>query len=490
MDHSLLYLLYFLFYSVVLLWFGKYGFDRVKSSKDYFIGQGHMGVFLGVCTFCASWISATSMLSVTGNVYRFGLYPSVFGVLGWFVGALLFIPLTNRLTNQSIRRSLRTLPEYFNVRYQSRRLQVVGGVAVVFSHLFYVMLQIRGFGVVVGHMLEIPYALAALLVYLFLIYTTFGGFESVARTDMINFLLILLGSLIGAILVYQELGGNLHTIKGFVSASTSLPQGTQSQMAIDQSSLFYLGIFIFMSWALGKSTYPLYINRVLAAKGRSTAVKMIVISLVLLVITYAVLIFTSLGIRALSPELQAESLDEIMPMAVDSLFAPYWSGVILIAIMAAAISTANSQLLVLAGSFSWDIYRHIVKRPTTEEKLIRVSRWLVSIGATVSLLMAFISPGALLNYSSYIWGFFAATFFVPLYGGLFWKGATKEGAWAGFLGGTSIYVIESLFFLFESEWMNPALPGALGSLICFVMVSHFYRRRNRKNEKNPILTID
>ncbi len=132
MEHSLLYLLYFLFYSIVLLWFGKYGFDRVKSSKDYFIGHGNMGVFLGVCTFCASWISATSMLFITGSVYRFGLYPSVFGVLGWFAGALLFIPLTNRLAHQSLRKSLRTLPEYFYVRYGCRRLQAVGGMAVVF----------------------------------------------------------------------------------------------------------------------------------------------------------------------------------------------------------------------------------------------------------------------------------------------------------------------------------------------------------------------
>lgn len=489
MEHSLLYLLYFLFYSVVLLWIGKYGFDRVKSSKDYFIGSGNMGVFLGVCTFCASWISATSMLSVTGNVYQFGLYPSVFGILGWFAGALLFIPLANQLTHQSLRRSLRTLPEYFYVRYHSRRLQVAGGVVIVFTHLFYIMLQIRGFGVVVGHMLEIPYALAVLLVYLFLIYTTFGGFESVARTDTINFLLILLGSLTGGILVYRELGGSLHTVQTFVSASISLPLGTDSQSA-DQSSLFYLGVFMFMSWALGKSTYPQYINRVFAAKKRSTAVHTIIISLFLLILTYAVLIFTSLGIRALSPGLLAASLDEIMPMAVDSLFAPYWAGVILMAIMAAAISTANSQLLVLAGSFSWDIYRHIVRSSPSEEKLIRVSRWLVSIGATLSLMMAFIPPGALLNYSSYIWGFFAATFFVPLYGGLFWKGATKEGAWAGFLGGTTIYVIEILFFRFESEWANPALPGALGSLICFVIVSYFYGKRIRKNEKNPVLTID
>ncbi|GAB7054198.1 MULTISPECIES: sodium:solute symporter [unclassified Paenibacillus] len=490
MEHSLLYLLYFLFYSIVLLWFGKYGFDRVKSSKDYFIGHGNMGVFLGVCTFCASWISATSMLFITGSVYRFGLYPSVFGVLGWFAGALLFIPLTNRLAHQSLRKSLRTLPEYFYVRYGCRRLQAVGGMAVVFSHLFYIMLQIRGFGLVVGHMLEIPYALAVLLVYLFLIYTTFGGFESVARTDMVNFLLILIGSFTGAILVYQELGGSLHTAQKFVSASISLPQGIPSPMAADRSSLFYLGMFMFMSWALGKSTYPQYMNRVLAAKDRSTAVKMIGISLILLVATYAVLIFTSLGIRALSPELAAVSLDEIMPMAVERLFAPYWAGLILTAIMAAAVSTANSQLLVLAGSFSWDIYRYAVKRPATEEKLIRVSRWLVTIGATVSLLMAFIPPGTLLDYSSYIWGFFAATFFVPLYGGLFWKGATKEGAWAGFVGGTSIYIMEILFFRLEGEWTNPALPGVLVSLLCLVTVSTFYRRkRNRKNEEDPILTL-
>ncbi|MGF9798571.1 sodium:solute symporter family protein [Brevibacillus agri] len=488
MEPSLLYLLYLLVYSVVLLWFGKYGFDRVKSSKDYFIGHGKMGVFLGICTFCASWISATSMLSVMGNIYLFGLYPSVFGILGWFAGALLFVFLANRLSDQSLRSSLRTAPEYFYVRYQSRGLQVTGGLVIVITHIFYVMLQIRGFGVVVSHMLEIPYALAVLLVYLFLIYTAFGGFESVARTDIINFFLILFGALSAAILVYQRLGGNLHTVEEFVSASIT-PQAAVTDPSTSHSSLLFLGIFMILSWGLGKATYPQYINRVFAAKSRAAAVKMIVFSILLLAITYAALIFASLGIKVLSPQLQAVSIDEIMPMAVDRLFHPYWAGFILIAIMAAAISTANSQLLILAGSLSWDIYRNVVRRSASEEELILVSRWLVSVGATIALLIAFIPPDTLLIYSSGLWGFLAATFFVPLYGGLFWKGAAKEGAWASFLVGTTVYVSEALYFRFETEWMNPALPSALCSFIAFVAVSHFKRKRDRMNEKNPVFTV-
>ncbi len=93
------------------------------------------------------------------------------------------------------------------MRYGSKSLQALGGLMIVIIYILYIIIQIRGFGIVISEFLDINYTFSILLVYLFVMYTTFGGLFSVARTDSLNIFLIVIGVFLAAGLILKEAGG-------------------------------------------------------------------------------------------------------------------------------------------------------------------------------------------------------------------------------------------------------------------------------------------
>lgn len=88
MNKSLMYLIYFAFYTFVLLWFGKGGFKRTKDNKDFFVAGNSLGLKASIFTFTATWFSAASMQGLTGTLYAYGYSVILYSVVGWFLGAV------------------------------------------------------------------------------------------------------------------------------------------------------------------------------------------------------------------------------------------------------------------------------------------------------------------------------------------------------------------------------------------------------------------
>ena len=144
-----------------------------------------------------------------------------------------------------------------------------------------------------------------------------------------------------------------------------------------------------------------------------------------------------------------------------------------ISIIAAAISTANSQLLLLSSSFTYDIYINVFHKEISNDKFLNINRVIIFLAGTISLLMSIHPLETLLIYGSYIWSIVAATFLCPLYGGLYWKKATKQGAFlssvAGIVAVVIFYTATHLGIL-ETQ-IHPVLPSMVVSAIIFYFVS-------------------
>lgn len=177
-----------------------------------------------------------------------------------------------------------------------------------------------------------------------------------------------------------------------------------------------------------------------------------------------------LGSRVLMSSVeQIDTVDQLFPYVFNSEFPIYISGIILISIMAAAISTANSQLLVVSSSFVYDILGILSKTERSNENLIFISRFVIFLAGSVSLFLAISPPESLLIYGGYVWGVFSVAFLVPLYGGLFFKRATKKGAFLSMLSG--LFVM-ACFVAFEHGGneifrINPAMYGVIASIVVF-----------------------
>ncbi len=481
MNKSIIYLFYFTAYTVLLLFFGKSGFKKTNNSRDFFVAGNSLGLSTSIFSFCATWFSAASMQGVTGNLYSYGISTVLYAIVPWFLGAFMLFIMSSKLKKYDIL----TVPEFFYLRYNSKWLQSLGGIMIVVIYTLYITIQIRGFGIVISELLDISYLFSIILIYLFIIYITFGGLFSVSKTHGLNLVLVIVGIILATVIVLYNSGGiiiifekaKLIDTRPFLNFPYITEKGGMLHPFAKGQMPPSVIITSFFGWGLGLASNPQYAIRIISAKDSKTASKMISYSVVILSILYMGLIIIGIGGRTLVPTIRSiQTVDEIFPYIINNVIYSPFSGLILIAIVSAAISTANSQLLLASSGFTYDLYKNLINPNMKEDSFLNLNRIFIFAVGTVSLILAINPPNSLLIYGGYLWGFFSATFLIPLYGGLFWKKATKEGAVVSFVIGF-ITIISFMTFNTGNN-IHPAFFSVITSGLSFYLVSiHFYNKR-------------
>lgn len=469
-------LFFFLVYSTFILYFGKYGLGQSSHLRTFFVANNSLGLWASIFTFCATWISMTSLLAITGAFYLEGITPLFSVILGWLLGASLLLLIVNKLRKYD----LLTIPQFFAKRYQSKLLQVLAGFVNICIHLIYMVIQIYGFGLILSYLLDIPYLLAISMVYLFLIYTTFGGLHSIARTDKLNFYWIILSILSLAIWLAWKLieKGEFASYAGQVLTFNPLLLPASREFTSSLDILSFLSVSII--WICGKATHTQYLIRVVSAKSAQTATKMIWVSILILSVFYLIIAFIGTSSGYLITEYVDQNPNEIILLIIRDISNSYLTSFIFLGFLASSISTANSQLLIFTSSFSYDVLNILFKQRINEQHLGVINRFLILGGASCAFLLSITPPSTLLGTGSYIWGILACTFFWPFYGGLLWKRATTKGAYAAmFVGLISCLLFTYYDTYYQQSQVHPAIYGLVFSGILFFGVS-LYSTQNGK----------
>jgi len=461
MYKILIYLIYFSFYSILILILGKGGLKQTETIEDFFIGGKSMKLFPSIFTFTATWFSIASMVGFTGSVYVSGYEVVLMSVVGWFLGAGFLVLIVDSIREYD----LITIPEFFYKRYNSKGLQIFGGITIVFCYIMYMIIQITGFGVVISKLLEINYSMAIFMIYIFIIYTTYGGFFSVVKTDTINIIITIIGVLISAFFIINKFNSVLE-INIFASEIIN----NDNKAFLDFEIPLPMIISTSFAWGLGLAVNPQYLIRISSTDTSITAKKMISYSVLILALLYFLLSLVGVGGRVLSPELYNNiHVDEVYSFLINNTIYTKLSGFILIGITAAAISSINSQLLIISSGLMIDVVKNIYTKPIHQELVLNISRFFIILAATVSLLLSFTPPSSLLIYGSIIWSIFSITFFLPIYLGSFWKKANKTGVIASIVSGLTVM----MYFLFKSGFfdsnysMHPVIPSFISALLFF-----------------------
>ncbi len=470
-----LYLLCFCVYSAILLIIGKTSLGGGRTPGDYFLAGRSSGLVLCVGTFTGTWVSAITILSLTGSVYEDGLAVLCYSVIPWFLGALLLGMVTRRLYACDCI----TVPELFRIRYGSKALQAVYGVILTVVYIFYLVSQYKGFGTVASAIFDIPYPMAVLMVYLFILYTTFGGFRSVCRTDVFNLTLLVSVLLVFCLHIVSRTGGlgelyrQVGTISGSAHAGDLDPTVPGEMLSLFNSRYTPLvSLTMFWGWGLGLAANPQYLVRLLAAKDSRTAERTLVCSLALLAVIYFCLIHIGLGMRVLVPSVpEVNTTDGIVIHLVNNeLYGPL-SCLFFFAVIGACISTANSQLLLVASSVAYDVVRPLSRRPLSDSRVVNLGRVAVVVGATIGMILTLNPPAFTLSYGGDLWGVFSILLFPPLYGTLLFKKTTLQGIWASI--GTGVLSVLIFYPLHSAGILriHPAFSGVLLSAAALTAVS-------------------
>ena len=374
----------FILYLVFMLGIGIWFFVRSKNAgeKDYFLGGREMGAWVSGLSAGASDMSAWVLMGMPASIYAYGMGKAWIPV-GLFIGySLSWIFIAPRLRSFSIvcGDSI-TIPQYLTNRFKasSRALQIICAVIFLVAYTVYSASSIKACGTLFETVLGVPaqiamYAAAVIIVG----YTFLGGFNAVCWTDFFQGLLML-GSLFAAPIVALCMMQKSGTTAG------TLPAGYWNMMTSWQDILSGLG------WGLGYAGMPHIIIRFMSVKSDKELKKAAKVGIgwTFFILMFAVLV--SVVAHLFLGDGQESST--IFIAIVRRIFTGPWlgliSGLLLSAILAGAMSTADSQLLAASSAFASDVYKPVIRKgQSTDKEMLWVGRIVVLVIAAAALLIA------------------------------------------------------------------------------------------------------
>ena len=446
----------FVLYFVAMLAIGIYFFvkSKVVSEKDYFLGGRAMGPWVTAMSAQASDMSAWLLMGLPGSILAFGFGQAWIGI-GLAIGtAANWILVAKRLRkfSKAAGDSI-TLPQYLSNRFNSKSHVVSVICAVVFLVCFTIYVAsafVAGADVFTTLVPQLTRSTAMLIfAAIVVVYTFLGGFNAVCWTDFFQGLLMIAALLIVPIVV----GFTRNLEPAALTTVYQGPNGEQFEFVANFFNASWKDIVSGLGWGLGYFGMPHIIVRFMAIekpsmvkKSATVAIIWVVLSLAAtIIIAYLGRMFVYSNGTDLSEVLLAEGKQSLIfvELARD-VFPSFIAGLLLAAIIAASMSTADSQLLVAASSFSSDLYKPLVRKNASNKEMLWVSRIIVLVIAVVAYFIAS-SKGkaaqAIMDLVSNAWGIFGAAFGPVVLFSLFWKRFTYKGAVAGIIVGALVDMI-------------------------------------------------
>ena len=471
-------LLAFVLYFALVIAIGLFFFvrDRSGGEKDYFLGGRKMGPWVTAMSAQASDMSGWLLMGFPGSILAFGMGKVRIGI-GLALGTILnWLLVAKRLRQfSSAANDAITLPQYLRNRFAATNpaLQIICAIVfLVFFTIYVASSFVAGKTVLltVIPQLEGKEALALLIFALIIIaYTFTGGFKAVCWTDFFQGLMMLLALLAIPIIVL------LFKDPDMAKLSFTLSDGTVNSFDPNPFSSSWQDIVSGFGWGLGYFGMPHILVRFMSIKKPSMVKKSATVAIIWVILSLGSAIAIAILGRAIygSELIEAGMQERIFIRFATDLFPAFVAGLLLSAIVAAAMSTADSQLLVASSSFTSDIYKPVFRKNASDKEVLWVGRIVVIVVAVVAFFIANSrgkGANAIMSMVDNAWGGFGSAFGPVILLSLFWKRTTYKGAIAGVLGGAVVDVLWRIF-LSASTGVYEIVPGFICGLICCVVVT-------------------
>ncbi len=453
-------LIIFVAYFIFMIGIGVYFFLRSKDGgeKGYFLGGRQMGPWVSALSAGASDMSAWVLMGLPASIYAAGLGQAWIAI-GLGIGyALSWLVEAPRLRRYSIAaKDSITIPQYLTNRFlsKSKALQVVCAIIFLVAYTVYAASSIKACGTLFSTVIGMDATVAMYIAAVIIIgYTFLGGFSAVCWTDFFQGLLMLGALLIAPIFASATLAGG---------AAQSLPEGHLKLFTNWKDVASGLG------WGLGYFGMPHIIIRFMSLRSDKDLKKSakIGISWTTLILIFSVA--SGLVGRMYLGEISDSST--VFIQMVRGIFPALISGLLLSAILAAAMSTADSQLLASASAFASDVYKPIIRKDkATNKEMFWAARFVVLAIAIVAVLIASDpNSGTIMGLVENAWGIFGAAFGPVIMLSLFWRRFNFAGALSGIVTGALVDILWLVFL--KGTGLYEIIPGFIAGLIVSVVVS-------------------
>ncbi len=426
--------------SLLLVGWWGYRARREDSMKDFYLAGGGFGFIVLVLTLYATQYSGNTLFGFTGKTYRIG-YAWTMSVHFMTAVIVFYLLLAPKLQARARSRGFITPADYLHDRFAYAPLSVLASVVMIVALANYLFAQLMAMGRAVEGLsastdVDVYLWAVIALALIMVVYETLGGLRAVAWTDVLQGVVLMLGFVILAVLVFVYFGGPETSALKIIEKGEGeklLPPG----WAMTREWFSY----IFMV-GIGAALYPQAIQRLYAA--RSPAVLRRSLQVMAFLPLTATLIAVFIGITALAhfPGLEGTAADRVLTVVFREIQSQgslgYWLVVVLFAaVLAAIMSTADSALLSISSMFSGDLYRRA--RPGADERSLtqvgKVSSWvLIVILVVLAIQLRHTTLLKLLDRKFDLLVQLSPAFFL----GLHWKGLRARPVFAGLVVGLAI----------------------------------------------------
>ncbi len=463
-------IVFLVLYYVVVLGIGYWALQRGggRDLESFLLGGRRVGPIATALTMQSTSMSGFMFLGAGALGFSQGYWALWYAAGDIGGGVLNLSVIGRRMRKFSQAMSALTSIEYLEKRYPSPAVRLFAGVLTVFLLGCYVLAQLiaggKGMALVTG--MDYPLALA-IAVGIILVYTFMGGYLAVAYTDLFQSIVMLTGMLWIVFAAMGELGG-------FTAVNESLRDVDATLLSVWGRDLGFEGQWgvvagAILVFSVGYMGWPHVVTRHMAmtrpATARragfwATAWNLFFVPAPYLVGIMAILLLPNLG----DPEMAIfETAGLLLPAAV--------TGLVMAAIMAAIMSTADSLLLQTGSIASRDLYERFINPDASERQMVAVSRGLIVVIAVAGYVVALVEPPTVFDIVIFATSVLGSAFLPSYVCAVWWKKANTPGALSSMVVGASVAFLWEFFGLVTTTELAPMLTGSVASTITMIVVS-------------------
>lgn len=455
----------FLLYCVVISIIGFTLSKKVRNQEDFLLGGKKLPGWALAFSERATGESAWLLLGYTGFVFTTGL-AGIWVAIGIAVGIIFsWLFLAKRFMREQEKYKVLTVPDYLAVRFgdKAKIIRWLAGLLISGMMIFYIGAQMAGAGKLLFTTFELPFISGVILATFVIIFTAFaGGFISVVWTDMIQSIMMLI-TLVGLPII-----AFIYITTNDLSVSQSLAEaGSEFNSWFGGLTGFSIGVLFFnnFSWFFGfLGGQPQLSARFMALKNEKEANMGTTVATIWTFLAYTGAF--SIGIAAITMYDQGSFADveTILPTMILQLMPPWIAGIILAGVLAAIITTANSQILVVTSSVTEDIIHKAMGIKLTEKQLLWLSRISVAFFGIVGMIIALVSDSLVYLIVSWSWAGIGCTLSPAILMTFFWKKYSGVGVIATIISG----------FLATILWISTPLEEIITSRFTTFFIAAFF----------------
>lgn len=471
-------LLLILFFAV-MVGIGFYSRKHATNVDGFVLGGRSVGPWLTAFAYGTSYFSAVVFVGYAGQFgYKYGISATWIGIGNALIGSLLaWIVLGRRTRIMSKHLKAKTMPDYFEKRFDSNALRVTAAVISFVFLIPYTASVYNGLSRLFEMAFDVPYTVCVVVMAaLTCVYVILGGYMATAINDFVQGIVMLVGIVAVVASVLNGQGGFMQAVFKLSEIPSDIPVTLGQQGAFTSffgpDPLNLLGVVILTS--LGTWGLPQMVSKFYAIRDEKAVKTGTVISTLFAIVVSGGCYFLGGFARLFDSDAIRNAqggivYDAIIPTMLNSL-SDILIGIVIVLVLSASMSTLSSLVLTSSSTLTLDFLKGNIIKKMDEKKQLLTMRIFLVFFVVISVVIALDPPTFIAQLMGISWGALAGAFLAPFMYGLYWKGVTKSAVWASFICGVGI-TVSNMFFHFIASPINAGAIAMVAGLIVVPVVS-------------------